>query len=368
MFSENKYRNETDMKYPSLEPMDLENADPNATLPTTRPSSKRSLNEEDWNFHMTSPPPYSVNPPNAPGYPPYPDQPGHPTVPQSGGSYYPPPYPQPHGYPPPAAQSMGYGQPQPIVSQPAAMNMNGQFGTADGWMGLPAQIPANCPPGLQYLTTIDQLFVKQKVELLEAFIGFETNNKYTIKNNQGNKVFYAVEDNDCCTRNCCGGMRSFEMKVFDSSKNEIIRFDRDFRCDSCWFPCCLQELKVSSPPGHLIGSVEQTWSICTPEFDIKNESGQCVLKIEGPICRYGICGDVEFKVLSKDKSAVVGKISKQWSGFARELFTDSDFFGISFPIDLDVRMKAVMLGACFLIDFMYFEKTRNQENDGLGMC
>lgn len=48
MFSENKYRNETDMKYPSLEPMDLENADPNATLPTTRPSSKRSLNEEGW--------------------------------------------------------------------------------------------------------------------------------------------------------------------------------------------------------------------------------------------------------------------------------------------------------------------------------
>lgn len=55
------------------------------------------------------------------------------------------------------------------------------------------------------------------------------------------------------------------------------------------------------------------------------------------------------QVLSRDKSAVVGKISKQWSGLIREAFTDSDYFGISFPIDLDVRMKAVMLGACFLI-------------------
>lgn len=45
----------------------------------------------------------------------------------------------------------------------------------------------------------------------------------------------------------------------------------------------------------------------------------------------------------------VGKISKQWSGLAREMFTDADFFGINFPMDLDVRMKAVMLGACFLI-------------------
>lgn len=45
----------------------------------------------------------------------------------------------------------------------------------------------------------------------------------------------------------------------------------------------------------------------------------------------------------------VGKISKQWSGLVREMFTDADFFGINFPMDLDVRMKAVMLGACMLI-------------------
>lgn len=45
----------------------------------------------------------------------------------------------------------------------------------------------------------------------------------------------------------------------------------------------------------------------------------------------------------------VGKISKQWSGLAREMFTDSDHFGISFPLDLDVKMKAVCLGAVFLI-------------------
>lgn len=55
----------------------------------------------------------------------------------------------------------------------------------------------------------------------------------------------------------------------------------------------------------------------------------------------------------------MGKISKKWSGLAREYFTDADNFGISFPMDLDVKMKAVMLGACFLIDFMFFEKSNN---------
>lgn len=54
------------------------------------------------------------------------------------------------------------------------------------------------------------------------------------------------------------------------------------------------------------------------------------------------------KILTMDEVGI-GKISKQWTGLLREVFTDSDNFGIQFPMDLDVRMKAVMIGACFLI-------------------
>lgn len=54
-------------------------------------------------------------------------------------------------------------------------------------------------------------------------------------------------------------------------------------------------------------------------------------------------------MFSRGGDTKVGKISKQWSGFVREAFTDADMFGISFPIDLDVKIKAVLLGACFLI-------------------
>lgn len=54
-------------------------------------------------------------------------------------------------------------------------------------------------------------------------------------------------------------------------------------------------------------------------------------------------------MLSADGDVQVGKISKQWSGLAKEAFTDTDNFGITFPLDLDVRMKATLLGAIFLI-------------------
>ena len=59
----------------------------------------------------------------------------------------------------------------PIIQQP------------DYGMGAPGgpHLPPGCPPGLHYLTTVDQLLVKQKVEVLELVTGFETANKYKVK-------------------------------------------------------------------------------------------------------------------------------------------------------------------------------------------
>jgi hypothetical protein len=90
-----------------------------------------------------------------------------------------------------------------------------------------------------------------------------------------------------------------------------------------------------------------------PLFKIKNAQGQTVLRIEGPICTFSMCGsDVKFKVINKksgksnpakiiiliinsyffikvmsrDSMVQVGTISKQWSGLLNELLTDADHF------------------------------------------
>ncbi|XP_032766053.1 phospholipid scramblase 1 isoform X2 [Rattus rattus] len=216
------------------------------------------------------------------------------------------PYPGPQpGYPvPPGSYAGGDPSGFPVQHQPAYNHPGGPGGTP--WMQAPPP-PLDCPPGLEYLTQIDQILVHQQIELLEVLTGFETNNKYEIKNSLGQRVYFAVEDTDCCTRNCCGASRPFTLRILDNMGREVMTLERPLRCSSCCFPCCLQELK------------------------------------------------------SLDEESVVGKISKQWSGFVREAFTDADNFGIQFPLDLDVKMKAVMLGACFLIDFMFFERTGNEE-------
>lgn len=58
-------------------------------------------------------------------------------------------------------------------------------------MAIPTAIP-NCPSGLEYLTVIDQLLIQQKVEVLELFTGFESKNKYIIKNSLGQNVRHGL--------------------------------------------------------------------------------------------------------------------------------------------------------------------------------
>jgi len=277
----------------------------------------------------------------------------------------------------PVAQQPGQDMPmQPQYNgQGEAQRVGAPVQGEDGmWMGQVAQtaVPVDCPPGLEYLALIDQLFIKQKVEMLEAVagvmgMGFETANKYKIKNSLGQNVYKAKEDTDCCMRMVCGPNRPFDLVIKDNADREVLHLQRPLRCNTCCFPCCLQSVEVSSPPGTTIGFVNQKWTCIKPKFEITDGDGNVALIIQGPWCTMACGSNVEFKVMTPDESVEVGRISKEWTGILKEAFTDSDNFGITFPMDLDVRCKATLIGAAFLIDYMFFEKKANEETDNPGM-
>lgn len=221
--------------------------------------------------------------------------------------------------------------------------------------------PTGCPPGLEYLTQVDQLLVHQQMEMLEMISGWEMNNSYIVKNSMGQQVFVAKEMSDMFTRQACGPARPFTIHCHDNMGQPVLTLTRPLRCSMCCFPCCLQELEVQSPPGNPIGYVQQNWHPFLPKFTILNERREPELKIKGSCCDCGCMSDVVFQVTSLDESAVIGRISKQWGGFVQEGFTNADNFGISFPGDLDVKLKAVLMGACFLIDFMFFEQAAHKK-------
>ncbi|KAH7952050.1 hypothetical protein HPB52_017527 [Rhipicephalus sanguineus] len=117
----------------------------------------------------------------------------------------------------------------------------------------------------------------------------------------------------------------------------------------------MQLMEVHAPPGTVIGSILQDISLL-PRFSVLDSAGKAVLSIEGPFCTSAVfCNDVVFDIFTRNGHVKIGTMSKNWSGVLREAFTDIDNFTVTFPVDLDVGLKAMLLAALFLIDFIFFE-------------
>ncbi|XP_071640854.1 phospholipid scramblase 1 isoform X2 [Temnothorax longispinosus] len=206
-----------------------------------------------------------------------------------------------------------------------------------------------CPLGLEYLMCLDYLFVDQK----KLFEGWTRRDKFLITDNRGEQVFYIEQELRTCWRFCLGQYNSlYEYSAYDRNQQEILHMVRPFaKC------CQLPTLEVHFG-GTLLGSVTQEWSFLRAKFYIRDAFGQPVLMIKGPSAV--LCSDSFFEVKSVDEQHIVGMIRRHWRGFSEEMFNFTDKFGINFPRDLDVKIKAVLLGATILIDCLYFGKNQNR--------
>lgn len=243
-------------------------------------------------------------------------------------------------------------------------------GQPNQWMARPQSIPG-VPTGLEYMTQIDSFHVEQMKSFTEAFTGWDKNNKYIIRNSSGQQAYYAVEDSDACMRVACGNQRGFEINILDNQQQIVMKVSREFKCCSgcCWCAgaCshCAFEITIEAPVGNVIGYVKEKGSFWKANYDILDENQETILKVEGPCCICdGACctSDIEFKLLTSDKSSQIGSVKKVYAGFVTEMFTMADRFTINFPMDLSVKAKASLLGALFMIDFMFFEEKQNNNN------
>ncbi|KAL6055507.1 hypothetical protein STEG23_020489 [Scotinomys teguina] len=116
------------------------------------------------------------------------------------------------------------------------------------------------------------------------------------------------------------------------------------------------KLEVQCPPGVTIGFVAEHWNLCRATYSIQNPKKENMMRVRGPCATYGCGSDSVFEVHSLDGASHIGSIIRKWNGFLSTM-ANADHFEIHFPLDLDVKMKAMIFGACFLIDFMYFEST-----------
>lgn len=192
---------------------------------------------------------------------------------------------------------------------------------------------------LQKLNSHDLLLVKE-----------DSSNKYEVFSRSGVLLFVASRDSS----------HSYIVHICDPSGEEVIQLSTACCC-LCYWGCC-QELKVFSPVENLIGVVsESPSSFVRPSYRIIDATlpEAPLYEIRGPYCTWScFCNDVDFPVFetrqSRHGNPQVGLISKKWGGIVRELLTDWDTFGVTFPKDMDVKHKALFLAACFLIDKKHF--------------
>ncbi|XP_013065706.2 phospholipid scramblase 1-like isoform X1 [Biomphalaria glabrata] len=233
-------------------------------------------------------------------------------------------------------------------------------------MPFPGQFQG-CPPGLEYMAAIDQLICKQEVSLFEVLTGIEAVNKYRVFNTLNQQAYWALEESDCCNRIYCGPNRGFVFHITDNSQQDVMTIVRPFLCCKgcccCADGCCKYPIYVNDRAGQLLGIVRMMNSCWTPHFGIFDHNEVLLYEIWGPCCpcqcACGCTDDIEFPIKSVKDNTQVGTVSKVWAGSFREMLTDADTYSVRFPVNLDVRHKALMFACIFLIDFAVFETQKN---------
>ncbi|KAK3705326.1 hypothetical protein RRG08_033292 [Elysia crispata] len=250
------------------------------------------------------------------------------------------------------------------MSQGAVISEQPQLSNIGGFqpMAFPGQIPG-VPSGLEYLTAVDQLIIKQEVSVFELVTELEAKNKYRILNSVNQQAYWAFEESALCNRICCGPDRGFIFHITDNSQQEVMTITRDFRC-CAGCPCCADgycfyPIYVHDRFGQKLGMTRQLNYCCTPHMGIFDENDTLLYEITGPccVCQTPCCrDDVEYPIINAQTRSEVGMIKKVWTDVLRECFTDVTTFSLTFPLDLDVKHKALMLSAVFLVDFAIFEE------------
>ncbi|XP_053320147.1 phospholipid scramblase 2-like [Spea bombifrons] len=188
------------------------------------------------------------------------------------------------------------------------------------------------PPGLEYLTQINYLTVKEKFKTSQGW-----GRSFEILNSNGQRVFQADE-----SVRCCGPL--YDVKILDNGGNGVMDLTENCAC------ACTREMKVCDISGEILAFVTLHWNNMVTHLSVKNSAQNVVLMIIGPGFRTNIFGNVSFEVKSHDEQHVVGMIKNE-----------NEQFVVSFPLDLEVTIKAALLGSCLYLDSLIYKKRSQLE-------
>jgi len=137
-----------------------------------------------------------------------------------------------------------------------------------------------------------------------------------------------------------------------------------------------------SPDDALVFTVSRGWYLFRSRVEIRDAQGVLVGYLKSKLFSFGggflvyddkdkqfadVKGNLfgfKYRVLTPDGGFEMGKVSKQWGGIAKELFTSADTYLITVHEDLDEQpiAKMLVLAAALAVDMIF----KSEKKGGLG--
>ncbi|XP_069806343.1 phospholipid scramblase 3-like [Dendropsophus ebraccatus] len=173
------------------------------------------------------------------------------------------------------------------------------------------------PPGMGLFLQINQLSVKEKFSVSQG-----NGSTFDVLNQVGQRLFQADEHDVCCGP-------TYDVSIKDNSDNEVLHLLGGGCCCSC-----TEEIAVQYFSGTLVGFVKLHDNNLVTHLSVMNSSKKVVLLILGPSFQDSIFGNSTYEVKSRDEQHVVGMIKME-----------TDHSLVTFPVDMEVTVKALLLGS-----------------------
>ncbi|XP_075062238.1 phospholipid scramblase 2-like isoform X2 [Mixophyes fleayi] len=185
------------------------------------------------------------------------------------------------------------------------------------------------PPGLQHLLQISQFSVMEKFTVAQGL-----NRNFEVLDQMGQRIYQAEQ-----LIQCCGPL--YNLKIRDNSGQDVMEATESFGCR------CHREMEVFNASAEFLGCANVHINLMVTQLSIINSSREEILMILGPAFQTSIFGNITFEVKSRDGECVVGIIK-----------CENNQMMASFPMDLEVTVKATILATCFFLDALILSERK----------
>ncbi|VDM31254.1 unnamed protein product [Hydatigera taeniaeformis] len=200
------------------------------------------------------------------------------------------------------------------------------------------------PQGLRFLLRTTQIRVYRVPIEGENKCCSAFPRKFYVADGEGNPILEGVESSSWCARLCAESSHAFEVDFRDADGITVLSMEKTAAC-STFYCCNAPAISVVSGNDNY-GTVMQSGILPRTRLSLLDGLGRPQLRLLGPCARQSRYIDGIFKLKCFSERGSLGRLTVQH-------FAGMDSYQIYFPVDLDLRMKCLLIASAVLLRFFH---------------